>query len=212
MIGVNLFVLGVIFNYLVALFRGRPVQQGLFGRPLFRTPIERQFGWMGLVTVLVGLTVAGFAVIMGVGSWDMTRLWLYGLSSAMMILLGVELMIFWVVLQVLDELNTQAVRKPAMMCRFQSHCLHWNFSLDNGCRRGENVTQTEMDPVKQNLGSRTVPRLKTANFPSADTIVGQNLSATPRPSAAVDILLVNPPTPDGGLWIRSQHRVGRRTL
>ena len=28
---------------------------------------------------------------------------------------------------------------------------------------------------------------------------------------AVDILLVNPPTPDGGLWIRTQHRVGRRT-
>jgi anaerobic magnesium-protoporphyrin IX monomethyl ester cyclase len=27
----------------------------------------------------------------------------------------------------------------------------------------------------------------------------------------VDIVLVNPPTPDGGLWIRTQHRVGRRT-
>ena len=24
-------------------------------------------------------------------------------------------------------------------------------------------------------------------------------------------MLVNPPTPDGGLWIRTQHRVGRRT-
>jgi radical SAM superfamily enzyme YgiQ (UPF0313 family) len=33
----------------------------------------------------------------------------------------------------------------------------------------------------------------------------------PRGEEAVDILLVNPPTPDGGLWIRSQHRVGRRT-
>ncbi|NTW44814.1 MAG: radical SAM protein, partial [Anaerolineaceae bacterium] len=27
----------------------------------------------------------------------------------------------------------------------------------------------------------------------------------------VDIMLVNPPTPDGQLWIRTQHRVGRRT-
>jgi anaerobic magnesium-protoporphyrin IX monomethyl ester cyclase len=27
----------------------------------------------------------------------------------------------------------------------------------------------------------------------------------------VDVLLVNPPTPDGGIWIRSQHRVGRRS-
>jgi anaerobic magnesium-protoporphyrin IX monomethyl ester cyclase len=35
----------------------------------------------------------------------------------------------------------------------------------------------------------------------------RNLRAT----ETVDILLVNPPTPDGGYWIRSQHRVGRRT-
>jgi len=27
----------------------------------------------------------------------------------------------------------------------------------------------------------------------------------------VDILFVNPPSPDGGVWIRSQHRVGRRS-
>ena len=31
------------------------------------------------------------------------------------------------------------------------------------------------------------------------------------PAGNVDILLVNPPTPDGGIWIRSQHRVGRRS-
>ena len=27
----------------------------------------------------------------------------------------------------------------------------------------------------------------------------------------LDVLLVNPPAPDGGIWIRSQHRVGRRS-
>jgi radical SAM superfamily enzyme YgiQ (UPF0313 family) len=27
----------------------------------------------------------------------------------------------------------------------------------------------------------------------------------------VDVMLVNPPAPDGGIWIRSQHRVGRRS-
>ena len=32
-----------------------------------------------------------------------------------------------------------------------------------------------------------------------------------RSAEAVDVLLVNPPTPDGGYWIRTQHRVGRRT-
>ena len=32
-----------------------------------------------------------------------------------------------------------------------------------------------------------------------------------RPADAVDVLLVNPPAPDGGIWIRSQHRVGRKS-
>jgi radical SAM superfamily enzyme YgiQ (UPF0313 family) len=32
-----------------------------------------------------------------------------------------------------------------------------------------------------------------------------------RPDEAVDILFVNPPAPDRGIWIRSQHRVGRRS-
>jgi radical SAM superfamily enzyme YgiQ (UPF0313 family) len=50
-----------------------------------------------------------------------------------------------------------------------------------------------------------------ANFPNADEIVRQGLLNETRPENAVDIALVNPPTPDGGLWIRTQHRVGRRT-
>lgn len=29
--------------------------------------------------------------------------------------------------------------------------------------------------------------------------------------SSLDVLLVNPPAPDGGIWIRSQHRVGRRS-
>ena len=62
-----------------------------------------------------------------------------------------------------------------------------------------------------NLGSRRLPRLRPAAFPNADQIVQQGLLATPPNPDAVDILLVNPPTPDGDLWIRTQHRVGRRT-
>lgn len=62
-----------------------------------------------------------------------------------------------------------------------------------------------------NLGSRRLPKARTADFPNADEIVRQGLLSTSRSSEAVDILLVNPPTPDGGLWIRTQHRVGRRT-
>jgi radical SAM superfamily enzyme YgiQ (UPF0313 family) len=67
------------------------------------------------------------------------------------------------------------------------------------------------DPLKENLGTRRVPKLRMANFPNADDIVREGLLRSRRPETAVDILLVNPPTPDGQLWIRTQHRVGRRT-
>jgi anaerobic magnesium-protoporphyrin IX monomethyl ester cyclase len=65
--------------------------------------------------------------------------------------------------------------------------------------------------MKDNLGTRRIPKLRMANFPSADKIVRDVVLNTPRSEEAVDIMLVNPPTPDGGLWIRTQHRVGRRT-
>ena len=62
-----------------------------------------------------------------------------------------------------------------------------------------------------NLGARNIPKLRTADFPNADAIVREGLLTASRSPEAVDIMLVNPPTPDGGLWIRTQHRVGRRT-
>jgi radical SAM superfamily enzyme YgiQ (UPF0313 family) len=48
-----------------------------------------------------------------------------------------------------------------------------------------------------------------ADFPNADEIMAR--FEQPRPEGAVDVMLVNPPAPDGGIWIRSQHRVGRRS-
>lgn len=69
----------------------------------------------------------------------------------------------------------------------------------------------ETDINKENLGTRRIPTLRMANFPNADSIVREGIHKTPRSKDAVDILLVNPPTPDGAYWIRTQHRVGRRT-
>ncbi len=64
---------------------------------------------------------------------------------------------------------------------------------------------------KINLGTRRIRQLPGPDYPSADAIVSRELSARKRSKDAVDIVLVNPPTPDGDLWIRTQHRVGRRT-
>ena len=71
------------------------------------------------------------------------------------------------------------------------------------------MTSNESQSV--NMGSRLTPKLRMVDFPNADAIVRDGLLTTSRPDDAVDIMLVNPPTPDGGLWIRTQHRVGRRT-
>lgn len=65
------------------------------------------------------------------------------------------------------------------------------------------------DP-RDNLGTRRIPPLRPSSFPDAGAQV-QTLTSSTRPEGTVDILLVNPPTPDGGIWIRSQHRVGRRS-
>lgn len=73
------------------------------------------------------------------------------------------------------------------------------------------MNEESSDNLRENLGTRRVPKLRMADFPNADEIVRKGLLETKRPAEAVDILLVNPPTPDGEYWIRTQHRVGRRT-
>ncbi|MCC6165917.1 MAG: radical SAM protein [Caldilineaceae bacterium] len=64
--------------------------------------------------------------------------------------------------------------------------------------------------LQDNLGTRRIPPLRSSHFPDAGATV-QTLTSSTRPAGTVDVLLVNPPTPDGGIWIRSQHRVGRRS-
>ena len=60
-----------------------------------------------------------------------------------------------------------------------------------------------------NRGAGMRERIPPPRFPDADAVVRAGLDV--RPAGAVDILFVNPPAPDGGIWIRSQHRVGRRS-
>ncbi len=103
--GIGVFCLGVTFNYLVSLFYKEPVRQGLFGKPIFNTPLDKHFGWMGLVSSLGGLALGISSLILGIQGWEIARLWLYLLGSAMLILTGVQLMIYWVLLRVLDELS-----------------------------------------------------------------------------------------------------------
>ena len=103
--GVSLFSLGATFNYLVTLFHKRPIRQGLLGRPLFKTPLERHFGWVGLLALVGGLVLGGAALALSFTGWNLTRLWFWMVASAMAVLMGLQLVISWFVMQVLAELS-----------------------------------------------------------------------------------------------------------
>jgi len=103
--GVSIFSLGATFNYLVSLFHKRPIRQGLLGRPVFRTPLEKHFGWVGLLALVGGSVLSVVALVLGLTGWGMSRLWFWMVSSVMAMLVGLQLVISWFIMQVLDELS-----------------------------------------------------------------------------------------------------------
>ncbi len=103
--GVNVFALGVTFNYLISLFYKKPIRQGLFGKPIFKTPLDQQFGWMGVLAIVIGTAIGIVGLTLGVQGWVIERLWFYLLSSAMIFLVGIQLVIYWLLLRVLEELS-----------------------------------------------------------------------------------------------------------
>jgi glycosyltransferase involved in cell wall biosynthesis len=108
--GVSLFCLGATFNYLVALFHQRPVRQGLFGRPLFRQPLERHFGWIGALLMLAGALLGIASLGLGLNGWPQARLWFWELLSAGAVLVGLQLVVSRVIMAALAELNQREPR------------------------------------------------------------------------------------------------------
>lgn len=107
--GVNLLALGITFNYLVALLYKKPIRQGLFGKPIFKTPLDKHFGWMGLVAILLGPIVGLVALLIGADSWEIGRLWFYMVCSALIFLVGVQLVVYWLLLRILEELSQREI-------------------------------------------------------------------------------------------------------
>jgi hypothetical protein len=107
--GINIFSLGVTFNYLVSLFYKRPIRQGLFGKPFFKTPLDQQFGWMGLVSVFVSIIILVTSLMLGLNGWEIERIWFYLVGSALTFLVGVQLAVYWLLLRVLEELSKREV-------------------------------------------------------------------------------------------------------
>jgi glycosyltransferase involved in cell wall biosynthesis len=107
--GISIFALGSTFNYLVSLFYHQPIRQGLFGKPIFNPSLDHHFGWIGALMFLIGLVIGVASVVLGVSGWDISRLWLYLLGSAMFILVGIQLIIYWILMRALDELSQREV-------------------------------------------------------------------------------------------------------
>jgi glycosyltransferase involved in cell wall biosynthesis len=108
--GISLFSLGATFNYLVSLFHHQPIRQGLLGRPLFRQPLERHFGWVGALAMVSGGAVGAASLALSLGGWPIERLWFYLLGAAMLVVGGLQLLVFWVIIGVLGELRERATR------------------------------------------------------------------------------------------------------
>ena len=107
-IGVSLISLGAMFNYLVRFFHKRPIKQGFFGRSFFNGSADRHFGWIGGLLLIAGIAVAIASMSLGISGWAIERIWLYLLGSAMSILVGVQLIIGWIVMRVLDDLSERS--------------------------------------------------------------------------------------------------------
>ena len=104
--GVSVFTLGATFNYLVSLFHKRPVRQDVFDSGVFPAGLDRHVGWLGLVGVVAGLLLSAGCMGMALAAhWPVDRLWLYLLGSAMLVLIGVQMIVSWVIMGVLRELS-----------------------------------------------------------------------------------------------------------
>jgi hypothetical protein len=103
--GVSVFTLGMMFNYLVSLFYNRPIRQGLFGKPIFKTPLDRHFWWIGGLLVIAGAGMGLVSLILGLSDGNANRQWFWMLASSMIFIVGVQLLVSWSVMRVLEQLN-----------------------------------------------------------------------------------------------------------
>ena len=109
-LGAHLFAVGTLFNYLVSLFHKRPIRQGLFGRPLFRQPLERRFLPLGLLSVAAGLILYGWAAMAGLTAPPFPAPWFAPAVSALTVLMGVDLITAWILVRALSELSQRELR------------------------------------------------------------------------------------------------------
>ena len=105
-VGISLYALGVTFNRLVKLFNPETTpRQGMFGGLIFKESPDRYFGWAGLISLLLGIIIGIVGLFFGLYEQDIARQLLYTLWNTKLILISVQLIISWILVQVLDEIS-----------------------------------------------------------------------------------------------------------
>lgn len=113
--GVNIFAIGATFNYIVSLFHKRQIRQGLFGKPIFTVPLEKRFGWLGLLSMTIGAAIYGTAVWQNWTTPANDAHWFAPAVSTVMVLTGLQLLTSWLLVIVLAELSESEVKARADM-------------------------------------------------------------------------------------------------
>ncbi len=107
-VAVNLFSIGTIFNYIVSLFHRRPIRQGLFGRPVFRRPLEQRFGLAGGSLLVVGILMFIAAALYSNNNAEPA--WFLLVPSAMFVMTGIQLLTSWMLVYMLTELSKRELK------------------------------------------------------------------------------------------------------
>ncbi|HTP08961.1 MAG TPA: glycosyltransferase family 2 protein [Anaerolineae bacterium] len=113
--GVSLFTLGVMFNYLVSLFQKRIIQRGLFGKRIFDPPLETHFGTLGIVLASVGAIAAVVLLVLALSGWTLAQMWLWMIAGAMATLIGLQLIVSRVIMNVLSDLSQRESKQSEDM-------------------------------------------------------------------------------------------------
>ncbi|MBO9312355.1 MAG: glycosyltransferase family 2 protein [Chloroflexus sp.] len=111
--GVTLYTTGTSFSYLVTLFHKRSIRQGLFGRRGNGRRIERHYWWLGLLAILGGFATYIAAVAFDLTNPALSHSWFAPVVSAMLVLMGVQLVSAWGLARVLAELSRREIEQEA---------------------------------------------------------------------------------------------------
>lgn len=109
-VGVSTVSLGISFNYFVALFNGQEAVTGKKSKSTFSPAMDKHFGWLGVAAAFGGFGLAVASLTLGLNGWEITRLWLWLLGSALFMLMGLQLFISWVQMRVLEALSERQSR------------------------------------------------------------------------------------------------------